>query len=199
MAVTNSIFIDDLEIPTSKHPEVRKLKKKYNNHSIHGYKIWNSSLVLIDALKKLNLKFSEDNLILDLGCGWGVLSSYLAMQGANVVGVDIDKKVKPYFEFISQLNDVYPKFINDDIFSKDFNIDYDYFIACDVCFYKKHTKDWAKFIKRITSENKQLLMSDPGRDPFWELLKICDVPHIVERYHVKEPRKADSYLVILGE
>ena len=163
-------------------------------YSSHKCEIENEYIRTI--LKKHNI---PDGQVLDLGCGWGVLSSYLAMQGANVVGVDIDKKVKPYFEFISQLNDVYPKFINDDIFSKDFNIDYDYFIACDVCFYKKHTKDWAKFIKRITSENKQLLMSDPGRDPFWELLKICDVPHIVERYHVKEPRKADSYLVIFGE
>jgi len=199
VAVTNSIFIDDLEIPTSKHPEIRKLKKKYNDHDNHGYKVWNSSLVLIDALKKLDLQFKENELIADLGCGWGVLTSYFAKQNANVVGIDSDKKVKPYFDFTTKLNNVYPKFVNDDIFSKDFDFNYDLFIACDVCFHDKYTNSWAKFIRQIIKNKKQLLMSDPGRDPFWKLLEVCDVPHVVERYYVKKPRKTDAYLVIFGD
>jgi predicted nicotinamide N-methyase len=199
VAVTNSIFIDDLEIPTSKHPEIRKLKKKYSEHTNHGYKVWNSSIVLIDALKDLNLNYRQDDLIADLGCGWGIVTSYLSKHGANVVGIDIDKKVKPYFEFTTKLNDVYPKFISEDIFSKDFNNDYDLFIACDVCFYARHTKNWLKFIRTIVADGKQLLMSDPGRDPFWDLVKTCEVPHVIERHYVTKPRKTDSYLVIFGE
>ena len=42
-------------------------------------------------------------------------------------------------------------------------------------------------------------MSDPGRDPFWKLLEVCDVPHVLERYYVKKPRKTDAYLVIFGD
>ena len=74
-----------------------------------------------------------------------------------------------------------------------------YFIACDVCFWKKHIKQWKKFIKRVVKDGKQLLMCDPGRESFWELLKICDVPHIVERHYISKPRKTDSYIVIFGE
>ena len=51
MAVTNSIFIDDLEIPKSNHPNIKKLKNACNDHTDHGNKVWNSSLVLIDAIK----------------------------------------------------------------------------------------------------------------------------------------------------
>jgi phosphoribosylanthranilate isomerase len=46
VAVTNSIFIDDLEIPTSKHPEVRKLKKKYNKKIISAITIENKEDIL---------------------------------------------------------------------------------------------------------------------------------------------------------
>jgi predicted nicotinamide N-methyase len=90
-------------------------------------------------------------------------------------------------------------FLCDDFFKKDFEIDYDYFIACDVCFWKKHIKQWKKFIKRVVKDGKQLLMCDPGRESFWELLRICDVPHIVERHYISKPRKTDSYIVIFGE
>ena len=199
MAVTNSIFIDDLEIPKSNHPNIKKLKNACNDHTDHGNKVWNSSLVLIDAIKDLNIRFHDNNLVLDLGCGWGVLSSYLALNGANVVGVDKDPNVEPYFKCVADINNVSTLFLCDDFFKKDFEIDNDYFIACDVCFWKKHIKQWKKFIKRVVKDGKQLLMCDPGRESFWELLKICDVPHIVERHYISKPRKTDSYIVIFGE
>jgi SAM-dependent methyltransferase len=180
VVVTNSIFIDDLEIPKSNHPNIKKLKNACNDHTDHGNKVWSSSLVLIDAIKDLNIRFHDNNLVLDLGCGWGVLSSYLALNGANVVGVDKDPNVEPYFKCVADINNVSTLFLCDDFFKKDF-------------------EQWKKFIKRVVKDGKQLLMCDPGRESFWELLRICDVPHIVERHYISKPRKTDSYIVIFGE
>ena len=66
MAATSSVEIKGIQIPTSKHPEVIKLKKSNNVHSMHGNKVWNSSLVLIDALNQYDIVNTK---VADLGCG----------------------------------------------------------------------------------------------------------------------------------
>ena len=195
---TSSIFIDDLEIPTSSHPEIKKLKRKYKGHSYNGNRVWNSTLVLIDIIKSINILIQKNSTVLDIGTGWGVLSSYLSKQGADVTGVDIDEKVKPFFNFVTNLNNVNPKFINKDIFSKDFDLNYDYYIACDVCFRKEHSANWVSLINKIVKQNKKLLMCDPGRKEFWNMIAACDVPHVMNRHYINKPREGDSFVVIFG-
>ena len=38
-------------MPTSSHPEIRRIKREGNDPSIHGNKLWKSSCLLIDYLK----------------------------------------------------------------------------------------------------------------------------------------------------
>tara|TARA_Y100001973_G_C5130924_1_gene297735 strand:+ start:396 stop:983 length:588 start_codon:yes stop_codon:yes gene_type:complete len=191
----NNIQIKGIDIPTSAHPEIKKLKKKYNVHSLHGNKVWNSTFVLIDLLDQCS--FLNEN-VADLGCGWGVLSSYLQKKGASVTGYDADKTVKPYFDLVSKLMDVNPKFKNIDIFSKDLPMSHDVYIACDVCFWEGQIDNWITLIEEIVYQDKQLIMCDPGRESFWDLLKKCQVPHIIERKFINEPRKTDAYIVMFG-
>jgi|TARA_R100000084_G_C4655405_1_gene152523 predicted nicotinamide N-methyase len=195
VAATSSVEIKGIQIPTSKHPEVIKLKKSNNVHSMHGNKVWNSSLVLIDALNQYDIVNTK---VADLGCGWGALSCYLQKQGAKVTGYDSDISVKPYFELMSKLMDVNPKFVHKDIFDEDLPMTFDSYVACDVCFWDKHIEHWITLIEELAYNNKQLLMCDPGRETFWKLLENCQVPHTVQRQFIKKPRETDSYIVIFG-
>tara|TARA_Y100001973_G_C5163798_1_gene314958 strand:+ start:770 stop:1372 length:603 start_codon:yes stop_codon:yes gene_type:complete len=198
---TNSLWVKNVEIPTSSHPEIKKLKRKTKVHNLHGNKIWDSSMVIIESLDEMDI---INNKILDLGCGWGALTHYLQSKGAYAVGMDADKNVKPYFDLMSSLMNVKPKFILQDIFSKPLRLDFDTYIAVDVCFWNIHTDLWINLIKYLNNNDKQLIMVDPGRESFWELLdKISDGKHDVcfhyQRLHINKPKKTDAYIVIFGE
>ena len=175
MAATKAnIYFKGVEIPTSSHPEIKKLKKKSNVHYMHGKKVWNSTLILMELFADIN--FNQEK-IADLGCGWGALSCFLTKKGADITGIDSDVNVKPYF-------DISP---------------YKTFLASDVCFWDVHTDLWIKFINKIIKENKRLIMCDPGRESFWNLLDQCDMPYQIINRRINSPRRVDSYITIFGE
>ena len=114
MAATKAnIYFKGVEIPTSSHPEIKKLKKKSNVHYMHGNKVWNSTLILMDLFSDMSF---EDQKIADLGCGWGALSCFLTKKGADITGIDSDLNVKPYFDLMCKLMDVDTKFCVQNIF-----------------------------------------------------------------------------------
>ena len=49
-----------------------------------------SKKTLIDMIKD---KASKEGKILEAGCGTGIISTYLAKNGYNVTGIDIDEKI----------------------------------------------------------------------------------------------------------
>lgn len=197
---TNSLWIKNIEIPTSSHPEIKKLKRKTKVHTLHGNKVWDASMVIMESLDEMDI---IENKVLDLGCGWGMLTHYLQSKGAHAVGMDADENVKPYFDLISKLMDVKPEFILQDIFDKPLPLDFDTYIASDVCFWYTQVDCWIDVIKYLVSNDKQLIMVDPGRDSFWKLLDDIadgkhDVPYQYERLYIEKPKKTDAYVVIFG-
>ena len=68
---------------SSMHPEIKKLKTKNSSHAAHGNKNWRSSFVLMDYLKNDPPKSREK--ILDIGCGWGLVSIFLSKNFNNEV------------------------------------------------------------------------------------------------------------------
>jgi len=52
---TNSLWVKNIEIPTSSHPEIKKLKRKTKVHTLHGNKVWDSSMVIIEALDEMEI------------------------------------------------------------------------------------------------------------------------------------------------
>ena len=122
-----SFDFHNINIPTSAHVLVRDIKQKNYDHDAHGDKVWNSCLALMDYLSEVDIKDLE---VMDVGCGWGVLSSFLAKKGANVQSVDCDKSIQPYYQLIKELNNTSSMLRIADIASleeRDFaNIDWDY-------------------------------------------------------------------------
>src|SRR5690554_8058914 len=72
--------------------------------ALFGQRAWGSSFLLIDYLSEHPL--TEDCKLLELGCGWGVVSDYAASQlGIKATGMDIDDKVLPYIDTLAATND----------------------------------------------------------------------------------------------
>jgi len=171
MADQQLIDIHGVCIPTSTHPRVRALKRKASARGAHGNKVWDSAKVLIDYLEAYPPQKALR--ILELGGGWGVVSSFLAKHySARVVSLDIDPDVQTYAELVAELNGV-----EFDTVTMDFAdiepqhlTQFDLIVGADICFWEQLPPLVADVINcAAQAEVAQVLIADPGRPPFYEL------------------------------
>jgi predicted nicotinamide N-methyase len=130
----------------------------------------------MDFLDQFPLEKSSH--ILEVGCGWGVLSCYLSKHySGSVTGLDADKTVQHYFDFHSNRNKVQPSFVHGTMQSmtKKKLRGYDVIVGCDICFWDSLKKDWQNLIRRAHKAGvKEIYITDPGRPPFWELVDYAE-------------------------
>ena len=161
--------------PTSKHPEIRKAKRAGFQPSIHGTKLWKSSAILIEYLKKNRPMYSEK--VIDVGCGWGVGGIWCAKKlGSNVTSMDADQNVFRFLEITSNMNKVKTTHLVttfEKLRKKDLK-KYDLLIAADVCFWDELVNPVYNMINRaIKAGVKQILISDPERPTFLDMADRC--------------------------
>lgn len=104
-----------------------KLKKNAKNYIEDKIK---HKQIFIKMLKK----YSDigDKKLIEAGCGTGIISSYMASMGYNVIGVDIDKKILELSNNLAQ--EYFGKKENINFVEKSiFSLDYKY-KQFDVCF-----------------------------------------------------------------
>lgn len=77
------------------------------------YQPSDDTFLLIDAIKNINVKNKR---ILEIGCGTGVISLYLAYKGAIVDAVDIDDKALENTIFNAKLNNLRIRVYRSDLF-----------------------------------------------------------------------------------
>src|SRR4030095_13646160 len=88
------------------HPEVRRLQHDAVQPSLHGHKVWPSSLVLMDYLQQHGIPLRTR--VLELGCGWGLVGIACAkLFQAQVTGLDADAAVFPYLQLHAARNGVH--------------------------------------------------------------------------------------------
>lgn len=181
------------------HPDIRSLKRHSESPSIHGNKVWDSSFVLMDFLTQFPPE--QHKVVLDVGCGWGVLSCFVAKHfDAAVIGVDADAAVKPFFEYHEQQNNVDLNFAVatiDALKSKALR-NVDVVLGTDICFWPSLDKDWRGLIKRAKKAGvSQILLADPGRSPFWKLVAHCEKQYDAEiwSHDIKKPMKSEKYIL----
>lgn len=159
----------------STHKDVRRLKREGMIPSIHGNKVWSSCFALMSWLDEHPLPANQR--VLDVGCGWGVLSCYLAkQQKARVTGADADPSVEPFFELTAKVNGVSVPFIKKRIeqLTGAMLTNFDVITGSDICFWDDMTRLLYNMIRRALRQNvKHIYISDPGRSPFWALADQC--------------------------
>ena len=185
----------------STHPEIRKIKRKQLGHSAHGNKNWRSSFVLMDYLSTYPPKSACR--VLDVGCGWGLSAIFMAKTfQAQVTGIDIDDSVAPYLSLQAMLNNCDIRFQNRSFesFKTAELTHYDCLIGADICFWDEMTQPLLNLITRARKGGvNTILIADPGRPPFWELVDLCAEAFSAEviTRRIYQPWKTEKYLLVI--
>jgi predicted nicotinamide N-methyase len=194
--------VRDLKILTKKHPDIQALMTEKDAPEIHGDKVWGSSYFIMDFLD--DNPPEDGSSILEIGCGWGVLSLYCAKKfKANVLATDADKFVIPFIKLHAEANDIklktkvskYEK-ISDATLAKQ-----DMLLGGDICFWDELVEPLYQTIKRALDNGvKTIVIGDPGRSTFLELAKRCqkDFRAFLISYAVIDPAPYDGYLLIVS-
>ncbi|MEX1033496.1 MAG: methyltransferase domain-containing protein [Cellvibrionaceae bacterium] len=194
---TNGVFVFK-----NKHPVMKRLRKGIPGPEIHGDKIWPSSYFIMDYLEQNPL--AEKARVMEIGCGWGLLSIYCASRfGAKVTGVDADENVFPYLKVHAALNEVKVKtkqcrFEN---IKRNALAKQDLVAGGDICFWDELVDPLYKVIMRACKEEVgTIVIADPGRGPFLKLAERCEKKFGAELlpWSVAKPRKTEGYLLVIN-
>ncbi len=181
-----------------KHPEVIKIKKDVVP-SAHGDRHWDSSFLIMDYFT--NNKPAKKIRVLDVGCGWGPTSIFFARRDCHVTGMDIDKDVFPFLDAQADVNGVKIKKLAramKDMRKKDL-ANFDIIVGGDICFWDALADEWFSMLKRAAQAGvKSLVLADPGRSPFFALIKKCSLQWPTEQlvWYALEPKKTSGYLMV---
>ena len=184
------------------HPAVKKIKRQQSGHTAHGNKIWRSNFVLMDYLS--TYPPNQNSKILDIGCGWGLTSIYLAkIFEAKVTASDIDPNVEAFLRLHSSINKCDIKFqikAFQDYSEQDLS-HYDAIVSSDICFWDELVEPLIKFISRAKCAGvKNVYIADPGRPPFWALCDQCvgayDAEIVTRRIY--EPLKTEKFILAIN-
>jgi predicted nicotinamide N-methyase len=188
-------------MPTSSHPVIRKVRRQGISPSIHGNKLWKSSLLLIDFLNKHRPEHCEK--VIDVGCGWGVSGIWCAKTlGSSVTSVDADPDIFPFLEASANLNGVAttPLVSTFEKLSTRQLSQFDMLIAADICFWDELVDPVFNMVNRaIKAGVKHIVIADPERSPFFDMAKRCETRHCAEiiEWKTSTPIKARGALMIL--
>lgn len=201
---TNPHYLEYLGITAlrSSHPGVRKIKRQQKGHSAHGNKVWRSSFVLMDYLSTYPPE--PGDLVLDIGCGWGLTGLFLAKNyGAQVTGIDIDASVEPYLALQAEVNQCSMAFQArgfESLTAADL-VNFQMLMGTDICFWDELIDPLFDTLElAIGAGVETLLIADPGRPPFWELVDRCALgfdAEVVTR-RIYEPWKTEKYILVVS-
>jgi predicted nicotinamide N-methyase len=157
------------------HPEVRRLQHDAVQPSLHGHKVWPSSLVLMDYLHQRGVPPRAH--VLELGCGWGLVGIACAkLFQAQVTGLDADAAVFPYLQLHAQRNGVHIATRHGsfaDLTPPDLAA-FELIVGADICFWEDLVDPLYRLVRHgIAAGVAEILVADPGRPPFDELCARC--------------------------
>ncbi len=157
------------------HPEVRRLQQAAVQPTLHGHKVWPTSLILLDYLHQRGVPPRAR--VLELGCGWGLVGIACAnMFQAQVTGLDADPAVFPYLQLHAQRNGVHLATRHGtfaDLTPQDLAA-FDLIVGADICFWEELVDPLYRLVRHgVAAGVAEILVADPGRPPFDELCARC--------------------------
>ena len=168
-------------LPTSSHPLIRQVRRQGAYPSIHGNKLWKSSLLLIDYLNKHRPEHCKN--IIDVGCGWGISGIWCAKTlGSNVTSVDADPDVFPFLEATANLNGVTatPLVSTFEKLSTRQLSEFDMLIAADICFWDELVDPVFNMVNRAVKAGvKHIVIADPERSTFFDMARRVETKHLL--------------------
>lgn len=193
---------EGLTILDGSHPSIRALKRAGHVAEIHGNKLWNSSFLVMEHLRRNPLP--KGSRVLEIGCGWGLLGIWCAKRfDARVSAIDADANVLPYLQLHAELNDVEVSAERKTFeqLTTRYLADFDVILGGDICFWDEMTRQLYNLIRRAQRAGVEAVMiADPCRPPFTDLAERCeanmDGAHRVD-VRVTRPRRATGQILIV--
>ena len=199
-------WIDYLGIKAlrSTHPGVRRLKRQQKGYnSAHGNKVWRSSFVLMDYLTTYPPE--ENTQILDIGCGWGLTGLFLAKKyGSQVTGIDIAEFVAPFLALQASINDCQVDFQArgfESLSAQELTA-FSTIVGTDICFWDELTEALFELIGlALESGVERIIIADPGRPPFWDLVDLCiqNFEAEVVTRRIYQPWKTEKFILSIEQ
>ena len=186
---------------TASHPAIRQIKRSDAQPSIHGNKLWKSSFLLIDYLKKNPPEHCRR--VMDAGCGWGTSGIFCAKAfRSQVTSVDADRDVFPYLQANAAANGVSVTTLQsrfEKITSRQLQ-GFDLLIAADICFWDELVNPVFNLVRRAVKAGvKTIIIADPERSTFFEMARRCENPFgadIID-WKTRKPVQASGALMVL--
>lgn len=164
-----------LTILYPRHPAVRRLQHDVAPPSLHGQKVWPTSFLLMDYLRKRGV--APGTRVLDLGCGWGLVGIYCAKTfQAQVTGLDADAAVFPYLQLHAQRNgvDIATRHCAFAQLTPSELAAFDLIVGVDICFWDELVEPLYQLMRHgIAAGVAEILLADPSRPPFDDLCARC--------------------------
>lgn|SRR5699024_355589 len=203
MTTNNEQVIEkyNTKILLPKHPQVLALLEQDLEPLMHGDKIWSSTYVMMDYLMEHPPTRGER--LMDIGCGWGLLSAFAAKQlGMQVTAVDADDDVLPFAKLHADINNANIEFIRkrfENITTADLKGIHT-LVGTDICFWDELQPVLYNLIRRALKAGvEQIIFADPGRGPFHDLSDRCEanLNGRIEIHHCTDPLEESAELLIV--
>lgn len=161
----------------NRHRLIRELQRSQPLPSLHGHQIWQSSFMIMEYLLKNPLVANQR--ILDLGCGWGLLSIFCAKQfNADMTSVDADEWVFPYLDTHAAVNKVQLRTLHRRFaeITEEQLLTTDILLGGDICFWDGMVNELQLLVAQAMEAGvKKIIIADPGRETFYRLVSYCKV------------------------
>ncbi len=199
--IKDEIIFHGVRLLLPNHKNIRKLRAE-PAPTDHGHKVWPTTWMLIDYLKRNRVV--EGKRVLDMACGWGLPGIFCAkVCDSKVTWIDGDERVYPFLKALAHRNRVEPNFISMDFNRVGHNIlkNIDIIIASDICFCDTLIDPIRRLINRAKkAEVKEIYISDPGRWPFEDLAELFARKRCAEllEWEIIKPVKSQGRILKLS-
>jgi predicted nicotinamide N-methyase len=190
-----------IKMLTTSHPAIRRIKRTDAHPSLHGNKLWKSSFLLMDYLKKHPPEHVAR--VMDAGCGWGTSGIFCAKHfRSEVTSVDADGNVFPYLLANAEANGVnidtrqsrFEKITTEQLQGLDL------LIAADICFWDELVNPVFNLVKRAVNAGvKKIVIADPERPTFFDMAGRCEDKFCAEifEWKTRQPVQARGALMVI--
>ena len=150
-------------IITMSKEEINKLMKEFFNKNVNSFMYSKKRLLEIENFLK-DFSLVNYNNVLDVACGAGIISSYLAKNNNNVVGIDLSSKMIENAKIIHNESNLI--FLNEDLYEFNYKDKFDLIVIFNAYPHFLDTNLLIKSLKRLLNKNGRVVILHDNNKEF---------------------------------